>query len=190
MTLGRLKMNQRRSAELTPVLTSYDKQPTLQHHNQRMLMHLMIVKPLSLRKSQQDHTIGVLVRAKNPRRVSLNTFSVQLPKLHVEAIIRGCASPSGAPQAWFGSLDGTTFEVHVGAEYRAAIAPRLRELGAIIEQPLLGLSMGRQLSSYRSHTSAAERRAAPAERRRHATPRGGMSRALPRWRRTQGASPR
>ena len=75
-----------------------------------------------------------------------------------------------ALQARFGSLDGMTFEVHAGAAYRATMAPRLRELGASIEQPLLGLTMGRQLSWYRSHTSAAERRAAPAERRRHATP--------------------
>ena len=87
MTLGRLEMNQGRSAELMLVLTSSDEQPTLQHHNQRMLMNLMISKPLSLRKSQQDHAIRILVRAKNPRRVSLNTFGVQLPKLHVEAII-------------------------------------------------------------------------------------------------------
>lgn len=98
MTLGRLEMNQGRSAELMLVLTSSDEQPTVQHHNQRMLMNLMISKPLSLRKSQQDHTIRILVRAKNPGRVSLNTFGVQLPKLHVEAIIcdvhpqtrRGC----------------------------------------------------------------------------------------------------
>ena len=75
-----------------------------------------------------------------------------------------------ALQARFGSLDGMTFEVHAGAAYRAAIAPRLRELGASIEQPLLGLTMGRQLSWYRSRTLAVERRAAPAERRRHARP--------------------
>jgi len=82
-----------------------------------------------------------------------------------------------ALQARFDSLDGMTFDVHAGAAYRSAIAPRLRELGATIDQPLLGLTMGRQLSWYRSHTAAAARRAALAERRRHATP-AEVSRAL------------
>lgn len=56
-----------------------------------------------------------------------------------------------------------TFDVHAGTAYRAAIAQGLYELGATIEQPLLGLTMGRQLSWYRRHFSAAERQ-------RHATP--------------------
>jgi hypothetical protein len=75
-----------------------------------------------------------------------------------------------ALQARFGSLEGMTFEVHAGSAYRTAIAPRLRELGAGIEQPLGGLTMGRQLSWYQRHTSGEKRRASAAERRRHATP--------------------
>ena len=75
-----------------------------------------------------------------------------------------------ALQARFDSLDGMTFDVHAGAAYREAIAPRLRELGATIEEPLLGLTMGRQLSFYQSHSSASGRHAAPPQRRRHATP--------------------
>jgi hypothetical protein len=75
-----------------------------------------------------------------------------------------------ALQARFGSLEGMIFEVHAGEAYRTAIAPRLRELGASFEQPLLGLTMGRQLSWYRRHGVAAEPGAVPEERRRHATP--------------------
>lgn len=75
-----------------------------------------------------------------------------------------------ALQTRFGSLNGMTFEVHSGAAYRTAIAARLREQGAAIEQPLLGLTMGRQLSWYRTRTSAAGRRSSVAERRRGATP--------------------
>jgi hypothetical protein len=74
-----------------------------------------------------------------------------------------------ALRARFASLDGMTFEVHAGAAYREAIEPGLQELGATMEQPLLGLTIGRQLSWYRSHASAAESRAAPAKRRRLAT---------------------
>jgi hypothetical protein len=76
MPLSRLKMNQPRSSKLPLLLTRTDQQATLQHDNQRMLMNLMVGKPLSLRQSQQDHPIRVLVRTKNPRRVNLNAFIV------------------------------------------------------------------------------------------------------------------
>jgi hypothetical protein len=76
MPLGRLKMNEPRSTKLSLLLARPDKQATLQHENQRMLMDLMVGKPLSLRQSHQDHSIRVLVRAKNPRRVNLNMFVV------------------------------------------------------------------------------------------------------------------
>jgi hypothetical protein len=76
MPLSRLKMNQPRSSKLPLSLTRPDKQATLQHKNQRMLMNLMIGKPLSLRQSHQNHPIRVLIRAKNPRRMNLNTFVV------------------------------------------------------------------------------------------------------------------
>src|ERR1700727_3148046 len=76
MPLSRLKMNQPRSTKLPLLLTRPDKQATLQHDNQRMLMDLMVGKPLSLKQSHQDHPIRVLVRAKNPRRMNLNALVV------------------------------------------------------------------------------------------------------------------
>jgi hypothetical protein len=74
----------------------------------------------------------------------------------------------GALHTRFGALEKMTFEVHAGTAYRAAITPGLLELGATVEEPLVGLTMGRQLSWYRSHGSTAEPRVRPAERRRHA----------------------
>ena len=76
MPLSRLKMYEPRSTKLPLLLARPDDQATLQHDHQRMLMNLMVGQPLSLRQSQQDHPIRVLVRAKNPRRVNLNALVV------------------------------------------------------------------------------------------------------------------
>jgi hypothetical protein len=51
----------------------------------------------------------------------------------------------------FVSLSGMTFEVHAGEAYRRSIEPGLNELGAALEAPLAGLSIGRQPAWYRSH---------------------------------------
>ena len=74
-----------------------------------------------------------------------------------------------ALQARFGSLTGMTFELHAGTAYRAAITPKLHELGAKVEQPLVGLPMGRQLGWYRGHGSARATRASQTGRRSEAT---------------------
>ena len=50
-----------------------------------------------------------------------------------------------------GALDEITFEIHAGDAYRQAITPALTALGATVEAPLAGLTMGRQLSWYRAH---------------------------------------
>jgi hypothetical protein len=101
---------------------------------------------------------------------SVAPYDVALAELNANARRAWGEQVVAALRERFGSLDGITFEVHAGAAYRTAIAPGMRELGASIEQPLLGLTMGRQLSWYRSHASAAEHRSAPVERRRHVTP--------------------
>jgi hypothetical protein len=98
-----------------------------------------------------------------PYDVALADLSVSAQRAWGERVV-------GALQARFGSLDGVTFEVHAGAAYRAAIAQRLRELGASVEQPLLGLTLGRQLSWYRKHSLEVDRGAGRAQRRRHAAP--------------------
>jgi len=97
-----------------------------------------------------------------PYDVALGDLPASARRAWGERIVAGL-------QARFGSVDGMTFEVHAGTAYRAAITPRLRELGATVEQPLLGLTMGRQLAWYRRQTGAADRHAGPAKRRRHAT---------------------
>jgi hypothetical protein len=44
---------------------------------------------------------------------------------------------------------GREFEIHAGALYSEALAPRLRALGAEVSLPLEGLSLGSQLQWYR-----------------------------------------
>ena len=108
---------------------------------------------------------------------SIAPYDVALAELTARARLAWGERVVGALQTRFGSLHGMTFEVHAGKAYRAAIAPGLQELGATIDQPLLGLTMGRQLSWYRSHASAIGSPAAAAVRRRHATT-AEVSRAL------------
>jgi hypothetical protein len=50
----------------------------------------------------------------------------------------------------YGTLDGITFEIHAGDAYRRAITPGLIALGAHVDVPLTGLTMGRQLQWYRN----------------------------------------
>jgi hypothetical protein len=98
-----------------------------------------------------------------PYDVALADLPVRARRAWGEQVVVGL-------QERFRSLDGMAFEMHAGEAYRTAIAPRLRELGASVEQPLLGLTMGRQLSWYRSHTAASQSGAGSVKRRRHATP--------------------
>jgi hypothetical protein len=48
----------------------------------------------------------------------------------------------------FGSLAGTTLEVHAGAAYRRAIEPGVTERGGTVIAPVAGLGMGKQLAWY------------------------------------------
>ena len=52
-------------------------------------------------------------------------------------------------QAKVGVWPGREFEIHAGAVYSKALAPRLRALGAKVSLPLEGLSLGKQLQWYR-----------------------------------------
>ncbi|WP_344220483.1 DUF6884 domain-containing protein [Kribbella sancticallisti] len=47
-----------------------------------------------------------------------------------------------------GPLNGKTIEVHAGSAYVAAILPHLSALGASVEDPLRGLTMGERLAWY------------------------------------------
>nr|BFE63972.1 hypothetical protein GCM10020063_084980 [Dactylosporangium thailandense] len=49
------------------------------------------------------------------------------------------------------SLRGLVIDIHAGDEYATAVASLLTEAGAQVRRPLLGLSLGRQLSWYRQH---------------------------------------
>ena len=65
----------------------------------------------------------------------------------------------------YGALDGITFEIHAGAAYRHAITPALTTLGASVDAPLSRLTMGRQLSWYRTHNSPHSTTPQPVRRR-------------------------
>ncbi len=82
MALRGLEVHKARRSEFVLVVSRAYQQPTLQNHNQSMLMHLVVIESLALRKGQQDHPVGVVVGAKHPRGVGVNLFGVQLPQLH------------------------------------------------------------------------------------------------------------
>jgi len=53
-------------------------------------------------------------------------------------------------QSEVGISPGRDLEIHAGALYCNALAPRLRALGAQVSLPLQGLSLGKQLQWYRA----------------------------------------
>jgi hypothetical protein len=97
-------------------------------------------------------------------------YDVALADLDVGARGRWGERVVQAPLARYGSVAGMVFEVHAGSAYRLSIAPRLRELGATLVEPLAGLSIGRQLAWYSAHTRAPETaRSADVRRQRRVT---------------------
>lgn len=51
-------------------------------------------------------------------------------------------------RAEVGVWPGREFEIHAGALYSGALAPRLRSLGAVVSLPVAGLPLGMQLQWY------------------------------------------
>jgi hypothetical protein len=58
----------------------------------------------------------------------------------------------------FGSIGGTTFEVHEGALYRRAIEPGIVERGGKVAAPLAHLGQGKQLAWYTAGATPNSRR--------------------------------
>jgi hypothetical protein len=100
MALGRLEVDKPRRCEFLLGLSRTDQESTFEYHDQRVLMHLMIIQPLALREGQQDHPVGVVVGTEHPRRVDVNLFGVQLPQLHPARIISTATLPDRRCWTW------------------------------------------------------------------------------------------
>jgi hypothetical protein len=77
VALSRREVHEPRRADLALLITRSNQQPTLDDDDQRMLMNLMIIKPVALRQRQQDHPTRVLIRTQHPRGTSLNPLKIQ-----------------------------------------------------------------------------------------------------------------
>jgi hypothetical protein len=55
----------------------------------------------------------------------------------------------------YGDVAGRVVEIHAGAAYADAISDRLRRVGAVVVEPLRGLTMGQRLAWYGTDTPAA-----------------------------------
>jgi hypothetical protein len=55
----------------------------------------------------------------------------------------------------YGDVAGRVVEIHAGAAYADAIRERLRSAGAVVEEPLRGLTMGQRLAWYSTDTARA-----------------------------------
>jgi hypothetical protein len=55
----------------------------------------------------------------------------------------------------YGGVVGRVIEIHAGAAYADAIRERLRSAGAVVEEPLRGLTMGQRLGWYGADTAMA-----------------------------------
>jgi hypothetical protein len=106
---------------------------------------------------------------------SIAPYDVALAQLGASARRQWGDRVLRALERQYGSLAGMTFEIHAGEAYRTLIKPGLRERGAALEEPLAGLTLGRQLAWYRVHApgpladhkvTAPQRQATPAELRR------------------------
>ncbi len=58
------------------------------------------------------------------------------------------AEASAQLESRFGDLRGRTFEIHAGSAYVDALRPPLERLGAKLQAPMAGLSIGFQLQWY------------------------------------------
>jgi hypothetical protein len=67
----------------------------------------------------------------------------------------------------FGELDGMTFEVHAGADYRRAVEPGIRALGGQLRAPLHSVPLGAQPAWYQSRLAMVGQ--APTMRRQRST---------------------
>jgi uncharacterized HhH-GPD family protein len=78
-------------------------------------------------------------------------YDVAMSRLSSDEIKRVGEQASEQLSALVGDLNGRRFEIHAGASYVRALKPALARRGASLDQPLEGLTFGRQLHWYNEH---------------------------------------
>jgi uncharacterized HhH-GPD family protein len=78
-------------------------------------------------------------------------YDVAMSRLASDEIRRMGEQASEQLSSFVGDLNGRRFEIHAGASYVRALKPALARRGASLDQPLEGLTFGRQLHWYDEH---------------------------------------